>query len=215
MKYKVGDKVTIKKDLKFDEGNKKTRAITGMLEYAGESFTIKSVEEWADGYRLEGVSFYWTDEMFEEPIPEPEVKTTAKHKVGHKVKIRKDLKPDRSNPKLVVTKDMVKYAGQIVTIDYVDTDETYAVKENTWWWSDELFEAPKTVKPKRLKLHETVENGIRFLTIGDYTIAIPDDIAVGIARKNPEDEWNTTKGRVVAVINGLEKLIDKTVDKLR
>ena len=140
-----------------------------------------------------------------------------KYKVGDKVTIKKDLNADTHyTDRCWVVKEMEKLAGETVTIDHIyDGYAIYGVEENEWDWVDEMFEEPKPVKPKRLKLHETVENGIRFLTIGDYTIAIPDDVAVGIARKNPEDEWNTTKGRVVAVMNGLEKLISKTVDKLR
>lgn len=68
MKYKVGDKVKIREDLKDDEvyGNGYWDATSDMVSRGGMIATITECEE--DSYRIDvDNGFYsWVDEMFEE-----------------------------------------------------------------------------------------------------------------------------------------------------
>lgn len=72
-KYKVGDRVTVRKDLKagkyyhmkHDPSIMDVVAGT-MTEFAGRRVTIKSIA-FGGKYRIEEGGFNWTDEMFEEP----------------------------------------------------------------------------------------------------------------------------------------------------
>ena len=79
MKYKVGDTVTIKEDLKEDDEGE---VIWDMLKYKGKSAIIVNVE---DHYinigvkiyyiDLDGGTYYWTDAMIEETRETIEVKS--------------------------------------------------------------------------------------------------------------------------------------------
>lgn len=75
MKYKVGDKVTVRKDLTHEMG-----AIDTMKEMCGKAVTIKYTY---DGlYRIDGSSYYWNDEMFEGGEPEVKKQTIVSVKDG-------------------------------------------------------------------------------------------------------------------------------------
>ena len=69
MKYKVGDKVRIRKDLKEDKRYGEYCADEEMEEMAGKIVTIEHVYEhvYEDVYEIkeDSNSNYWTDEMFE------------------------------------------------------------------------------------------------------------------------------------------------------
>lgn len=82
MKYKVGDKVKIRSDLRADRYNMQSGdglgwwAVDMMLQYAGETVTIAEVKSFKGNpyYKIEEHVFKWVDGMFEglaeEPAPE-------------------------------------------------------------------------------------------------------------------------------------------------
>lgn len=66
-----------------------------------------------------------------------------KHKVGDKVRIRRDLKTLEVYGDQLFVEQMDKYKGESVTISEVFSD-TYYIKEDkgeNWSWTDEMFEA--------------------------------------------------------------------------
>lgn len=64
-KFKVGDKVRIRKDLEIGGIYNGDYTVTENMKSAGgKIFTIKNV--FSDCYRLDKVGYYWTDEMLEE-----------------------------------------------------------------------------------------------------------------------------------------------------
>ena len=65
MKYKVGDKVTIKNDLNFNDDNDEYCVMKEMIDQSGKQFSVAEVG--SNYYRLDGINFYWTDEMLEQP----------------------------------------------------------------------------------------------------------------------------------------------------
>lgn len=67
MKYKVGDKVRIRKDLKVGERYDGTSLTGKMLLWKGKKVTILKVCSDYNGYEIEGDDgcFLWTDSMFE------------------------------------------------------------------------------------------------------------------------------------------------------
>lgn len=73
MKYKVGDKVKIRKDLRNGEIYGDCLCIGGMQNLAGKVVCITEVHKNYGRYRYRVASshLYWTDEMFEEDIKKP------------------------------------------------------------------------------------------------------------------------------------------------
>lgn len=66
MKYKVGDKVRIRKDLKVGEIYGGCRFASGMQKLVGKIACIEVVSKGNECYRIDSNHFLWTDEMFEE-----------------------------------------------------------------------------------------------------------------------------------------------------
>lgn len=67
MKYKVGDKVRVRSDLKVGKGYGAHTFAYDMFKFEGKIVTIESV--WEQGYRIEEDTYWWTDEMLE-PVEE-------------------------------------------------------------------------------------------------------------------------------------------------
>ena len=63
MKFKVGDKVRVKKDLEVDTEHGNYMFVEGMEEYKGKEFIIDKV--CTNYYRLKNIYYCWTDEMLE------------------------------------------------------------------------------------------------------------------------------------------------------
>lgn len=61
-KYKVGDKVRVRTDLKPCVWYGSNMAAKDMREAGGQIVIISQVE--GDNYKIEGFNYYWTDEMF-------------------------------------------------------------------------------------------------------------------------------------------------------
>lgn len=89
-----------------------------------------------------------------------------KYKVGDKIRIRKDLRPERYGS-LYATENMTKMAGDIVTIAHIyDERMIYDIEEDCGWsWSEEMFES---VCPKNLLEPGTVvktRDGDKYINI--------------------------------------------------
>lgn len=67
MKYKVGDKVRVRSDLKVGKSYGEHAFLHDMFKFVGKIVTIESV--WKQGYRIEEDTYWWTDEMLE-PVEE-------------------------------------------------------------------------------------------------------------------------------------------------
>lgn len=67
MKYKVGDKVKVRSDLRVGKSYGEHTFVHDMFKFMGKIVTIESV--WERGYRIEEDAYWWTDEMLE-PVEE-------------------------------------------------------------------------------------------------------------------------------------------------
>ncbi len=67
MKYKVGDKVKVRSDLRVGKSYGEHTFVHDMFIFMGKIVTIESV--WEQGYRIEEDAYWWTDEMLE-PVEE-------------------------------------------------------------------------------------------------------------------------------------------------
>lgn len=64
-KYKVGDKVKVRKDLEVGVTYGADRFVREMSDLRGKIITIKEVNLYDSEYRIEEFRYWWTDEMFE------------------------------------------------------------------------------------------------------------------------------------------------------
>lgn len=163
MKFKVGDKVRVRKDLqrgvpyKMHDSKKYYYAIHDMINFAGKVVTIKAVN---DSYRIVEMCCNWTDEMFEGLAEE--APKSPKLKVGQKLRLRKDLREDTyGNISCIYT--MAIHAGKIVTVRKIEGNNAFYIEEDLegcedgWLWSLEMCEAiegdvPEEPKPRKLKV---------------------------------------------------------------
>ena len=148
MKYKVGDKVLVRKDLEHDKRYSDVRFDKDMEKYKGAQATITEVDKKFKVYRidLDKGFFSWGDDMFEGPvyvIPTPATKV-MKYKVGDKVRIREDLRwsYNWNGTGINITDDMARKAGKTATIKEALQRHRYFIKEDggSRTWHEEMFE---------------------------------------------------------------------------
>lgn len=75
MKYKVGDKVKVRSDLRVGKSYGEHTFVHDMFKFMGKIVTIESV--WEQGYRIEEDAYWWTDEMLE-PVEEMSAEEATK-----------------------------------------------------------------------------------------------------------------------------------------
>ena len=79
MKYKVGDKVRVRKDLKSGNFYGKAFYISSMDEFKGGKYVITKI--WDQCYQINNFGYWWSEEMFES-IDDEEVLEYALEKLG-------------------------------------------------------------------------------------------------------------------------------------
>ena len=123
-----------------------------------------------------------------------------KYKVGDKVRITKDLKKcARRNPEGL----MDRWQGKIMTVKSVDCD-SYKMEEDmgeyygSWFWYEDMISglAKEFITQTEFTVDKT--RGFKSIYINGITIAIPIETPVGIARKNPADEYDEELGKSLA-----------------
>lgn len=139
-KYKVGDKVIVRKDLDLEENYNGSFANSYMVEQSGKTLTIS--DDWEDGktYEVKENGWVWTDDMFE-GLAKEDVKKEPKYKVGDRVKVKRNLKEGKGY-EFYVNSHMTKLAGKTVTISSAFySDCSYMIKEcEGYWWGESMFE---------------------------------------------------------------------------
>ena len=78
MKYKVGDKVKIKNNLKSGEWCGDATFTHGMLKYRGKTATIKEIVSSFYLLDIDDGERYWTSEMLEDAAEKDNIKLTLK-----------------------------------------------------------------------------------------------------------------------------------------
>ena len=91
MKYKVGDKVRVRKDLRLGSAYNHWRVVDAMMKHRGKTVTIAAVNFNSYHIKEDGATWVWTDEMLETACAEKiiitsdGVTTTARKYDGKKV----------------------------------------------------------------------------------------------------------------------------------
>lgn len=68
MKYKVGDKVRIREDLKVGKEYDEATVVENMKRYFGKTTTIRDVYEHCYTLDVDNGDWIWTDDMFEDGV---------------------------------------------------------------------------------------------------------------------------------------------------
>ena len=79
MKYKVGDKVRVRKDLEPGNFYGKDYYISSMDKFKGEKCVITEI--WDQSYQINNFSYWWSEEMFES-VDDEKVLEYALEKLG-------------------------------------------------------------------------------------------------------------------------------------
>ena len=117
-----------------------------------------------------------------------------KYKVGDKVRISKEL---AKCPFINKSGKMNHWAGKVMTIKSIETCY-YCMKEDkgNWAWDDEMISGLVETPKPQFTTDKT--RGFKSIYINGITIAIPIDTIVGIAYKNPNDEYDEERGKSLA-----------------
>lgn len=146
-KYKVGDKVLVRSDLKHGKryGSDGFDAIgTQMGNKVGKVCTVTEIissGEQDAGYRLNGERGRFTNEMI------VGLASPTKYQVGDKVRVCSDLAVGSSyygglNTRNTFVSDMEKFKGCVVTINKITEGNQYRIEgdDGLWRWTDSMFE---------------------------------------------------------------------------
>jgi hypothetical protein len=166
MKYKVGDKVRIREDLKVGKMYGDWDCSEDMAQCGGKIATI--VRCCDDFYKidLEDNFYNWTDEMFEE-----EYEHASKFNVDDKVRVRRDLHVGNKYNGLTLTNSMYE-CHDIMTIASTD-DDNYTCKESGFFWGEDMLEKVEETEEKE-NVGMTVEDLLNKtdVEVGGLIIAI-------------------------------------------
>ena len=91
MKYKVGDKVRVRKDLKPGNFYGKDYYISSMDKFKGEKCVITEI--WDQSYQINNFGYWWSEEMFES-VDDEKVLEYALEKLGMTKEELEDEKED-------------------------------------------------------------------------------------------------------------------------
>lgn len=139
MKYKVGDRVKIRKDLVIGNAYGSEIFVKDMEYYKGNMATIIAI--CGDTYRInidnnnvQDRYWHWTDEMFEENKYH-----TPKFNVGDKVRVRRDLEVGKQYNGLTLSSEMYEH-HDVMTIRCIDDDYIDECEENEYYWGEDMLE---------------------------------------------------------------------------
>ena len=186
MKFKVGDKVKVRKDLKTDRYYGGVRFDSDMRKMKGRTVTIIGAFD-DDSYRVEGSIFYWTDEMFENK--EYTYEDLKKSPIGTKItfedgnfNIRKNEEwftgeCSREIADLKSLKDNYGIRGKIIKIEEPEYKTVYEAKPEI------LDEAEKrylkgVIEPFRSKVLQIAKKYDCFTELEYIRIIIKDDASL-------------------------------------
>ena len=216
--FKVGDKVRVKKGLKagaeYDGGCSFT---SGMNSYAGETLIIINKYQSIDGcnrYQIKDNLWFWTDSMLE-PVVEP------KFKVGDKVvPVSKrtsgctldtlTLAMKANNYKYLritgIKKEVIEAGFGVFSWLFLESDLIPYVEQR-----------PQNYAPEngtRFFKHCLLKNNVKFIYNNQAIICIFNEKHKGIAKCSPNDKWNETHGKNIALMRALIKQCQAELKKL-
>lgn len=127
-----------------------------------------------------------------------------KYKVGDKVKVREDLKPNEYYDGIRFDGNMQKMKGKTVTIEKVFSDKSYWIEECGFLWTDEMLEDVKEENTisEEMTIGEVIDNLmnnpdiiIKNLTkLTEECQKVNEDLKIKL--KNKQSEVDFLKGQI-------------------
>ena len=120
-----------------------------------------------------------------------------KYKVGDKVRVKDDLRVDVEYGHLSLSAEMAKNCGKVFTAQDVSHLSCRFIEDGgRYWFSNEMLEPVEELHKPQFVIDKT--RGLKSIYIDGITIAIPIETIVGIAYKNPADEYDEERGKSLA-----------------
>ena len=183
MKYKIGDIVKVRDDLKEGEKYGACYVVEGMLKFRGITDTIYYVDTVGDFYLSDNDNTYvWHKDMVEPVVIKDDLKESTHvdkikerdsmgYKVGDVVRIKNDLQVGEKYGKCRVIESMLKFKGTIDTIENIDKDGDFelANEDNPYSWHKDMVVLIKqiipindleSVKMDRLAIYQYILNNL-------------------------------------------------------
>lgn len=190
MKYKIGDVVEIRDDLKKGEKYGDCDVNECMLKFRGTTDTIENIDEDGDFYLAgEDNPYVWHKDMLEPVTIKDDLKESThvdkdsvKYEIGDVVKVRDDLQEGEKYGDCYVVEGMLKFRGTTGIIYYIDTvgDFYLSDKDNNYVWHKDMV-VPVTIKndlKKSTHVDEIKEGNNVEYKIGDV-VRIKNDLKKG------------------------------------
>ena len=233
MKFEVGDRATVRSDLKVGEVYGSVAFVERMKSFVGQTLIITRVSE-DEGYHADdGLEYIiWSEDMFDNERGSAEMK----FEIGDKVKVKKDI---GTGPTYSVycSEQMCELTGTETEITGVLPSGLYEISadDGGWNWSQDMLELPtgSTEGSESDEDGETLQTAVAFLkelqaelqtqeidsqasprfwTVGDYQWvptdpAYCDDYHIHV----PEEEFDGSVERFVSRMDAdtLSELSDK------
>lgn len=181
MKYKIGDVVEIRDDLKKGEKYGDCDVNERMLKFRGTTDTIENIDEDGDFYLAgEDNPYVWHKDMLEPVTIKDDLKESTNvdkikeendmgYKVGDVVRIKNNLKKGEKYGECFVVEGMLKFKGTIDTIEHIDSDGDFELTNNPYLWNKGMVVPIKqiipindleSVKMDRLAIYQYILNNL-------------------------------------------------------
>lgn len=154
MRYKIGDRVRVREDLKDCRYYSGIMSHPRLTKYHGQILTISGKREnpfWHEPcYEVKENVWDWSDDMFSELVSESSNEVVneskqLKYKIGDKVRVRADLTVWKPYSDVYFVRGMEEYCGKVLTITnnndlFCHEFPCYDVAECYYLWGEDMFE---------------------------------------------------------------------------
>jgi ribosomal protein L19 len=205
-KIDVGVKVRIK-DSHVPEYNDKIATVTRVRGCGHFELDIdKGLYHW-DKSELEVVSETKTE-------VKEKVKKTKEIKVGDRIRVKKNLTHGTIYGRTMVAYPMIAFGGKVATVARLNKgDDSFFIDIDggEYYWTKEMVEVVS--EPQFTPSSET-KGMVKYVYIGDITIAVPAGCPIGITKKHPNDEQSKQTGEAIAFSRMMENALESGLIKL-
>jgi hypothetical protein len=142
------------------------------------------------------------------------VKKTKEIKVGDRIRVKKNLTHGTIYGRTMVAYPMIAFGGKVATVARLNKgDDSFFIDIDggEYYWTKEMVEVVS--EPQFTPSSET-KGMVKYVYIGDITIAVPAGCPIGITKKHPNDEQSKQTGEAIAFSRMMENALESGLIKL-